>query len=63
MERPAQAIGGPLVISGPAGGTDTGAAIRPAAKQLALWLRVARNGPHVGHPISRAFENWIWKAV
>jgi len=30
----AQAIGGSFAISGPAGGTETGAAIRAAARQL-----------------------------
>jgi len=36
---------------------DTGGAIR--TKQLSLSAAVARNEPHVGHPISQAFQNWI----
>ena len=44
-----QAIGGSLDISGPAGGTDTGAAIRAAAKQLSLSARVARVSLSAAH--------------
>jgi hypothetical protein len=36
---------------------DTGAAIRVAAEQLSLSACVARNEPHVGYPISQAFQN------
>jgi hypothetical protein len=46
-------------IRGPAGEQDIGAAIRAPANSCPYRAGVPRNEPHVGHPISQAFQNWI----
>lgn len=58
-EGPAPAIGGPLGPAGLPGEQDTGALHLEQQQNNYPIDPLPQNEPHVGHPMSEAFENWI----